>query len=71
MEERGVCVDHSSVNRWAVQFLPLLEHTFRKHKRREWQPAHGRDVYQGQRHLEIPLPCGGQGRQYGRLFVDG
>ena len=30
---RGVSVDHSSINRWAVQFLPLLEHAFRKHKR--------------------------------------
>ena len=33
MEERGVFVDHSSINRWAVRFLPLLEKTFRKHKR--------------------------------------
>ena len=33
MEERGVCVDHSSINRWAVRFLPLLEKVFRKHKR--------------------------------------
>ena len=33
MEERGVFVDHSSINRWAVRFLPLLEKAFRKHKR--------------------------------------
>jgi putative transposase len=33
MQERGVLVDHSSINRWAVRFLPLLEKTFRKHKR--------------------------------------
>ncbi|WP_096699864.1 IS6 family transposase [Polaromonas sp. AER18D-145] len=33
MEERGVFVDHSSINRWAIQFLPLLEKVFRKHKR--------------------------------------
>src|SRR5437899_2548999 len=33
MEERGVCVDHSSINRWAIRFLPLLEAVFRKHKR--------------------------------------
>jgi transposase-like protein len=33
MHERGVLVDHSSINRWAVRFLPLLEKTFRKHKR--------------------------------------
>ena len=32
MEERGVFVDHSSINRWAIRFLPLLEKAFRKHK---------------------------------------
>ena len=32
MQERGVLVDHSSINRWAIRFLPLLEKTFRKHK---------------------------------------
>ena len=32
-EERGVFVDHSSINRWAIRFLPLLEKVFRKHKR--------------------------------------
>jgi hypothetical protein len=25
MEERGVFVDHSSINRWAIRFLPQLE----------------------------------------------
>jgi putative transposase len=23
MQERGVAVDHSSINRWAIRFLPL------------------------------------------------
>ena len=32
MEERGVEVDHSTINRWAIRFLPLLERLFRKHK---------------------------------------
>ena len=32
MQERGVFVDHSSINRWAIRFLPLLEKVFRKHK---------------------------------------
>ena len=31
MEERGVCVDHSSINRWAIRFLPLLEKVSHKH----------------------------------------
>ncbi len=34
MQERGVTVDHSTVNRWAIRSLPLLEKVFRsKHKR--------------------------------------
>jgi putative transposase len=33
MEERGVSVDHSSINRWATRFLPLIEKMTRKHKR--------------------------------------
>jgi transposase-like protein len=33
MEERGVSVDHSSINRWAIRFLPLVEKMARKHKR--------------------------------------
>lgn len=33
-------VDHSSINRWAMRFLPLLEKIFRQHKRpvgRSWR----------------------------------
>jgi transposase-like protein len=33
MAERGVSVDHSTINRWAIRYLPLLEKIFRKHKR--------------------------------------
>ncbi|MEO7493409.1 MAG: IS6 family transposase [Massilia sp.] len=33
MLERGVSVDHSSINRWAVRFLPLIEKMSSKHKR--------------------------------------
>jgi len=25
MQELGVFVDHSSINRWAIRFMPLLE----------------------------------------------
>ena len=34
MEERGFPVDHSTINRWAIRFLPLIEKQSRKHKRR-------------------------------------
>jgi transposase-like protein len=33
MQERGVVVDHSTINRWAIRFLPLLEKAFRYYKR--------------------------------------
>ena len=33
MEERGISVDHSTENRWAIKFLLLLEKIFRRHKR--------------------------------------
>ena len=32
MEESGVFVDHFSINRWAIRFLPFPEKVFRKHK---------------------------------------
>jgi putative transposase len=34
MDERGVSVDHYTVNRWAVGFLPLIEKQSRKHRRK-------------------------------------
>ncbi len=33
MEERGVDVDHSTLNRWIAQYLPLLDQPFRARKR--------------------------------------
>jgi putative transposase len=33
MTERGVSVDHSSINRWAIRFLPIVEKMGRKHRR--------------------------------------
>jgi putative transposase len=41
MQERGVAVDHSSINRWAIRFLPLLEKAFRKHKHCRYQLEDG------------------------------
>ena len=31
--DRGVLVEHSSINRWLIRFLPLIENMDRKHKR--------------------------------------
>ncbi|HEY4047479.1 MAG TPA: IS6 family transposase [Acidobacteriaceae bacterium] len=33
MSGRGISVDHSTVHRWAMKLLPVLEKTFRRHKR--------------------------------------
>ena len=40
MQERGVFVDHCSINRWARRFLPMLEKIARRYKRqvgRSWR----------------------------------
>ena len=36
MEERGVSVDHSTVNRWVVKYSPQLEAEFHRRKRPVW-----------------------------------
>lgn len=33
MAERGVCVDHATVHRWAMKILPVLAAVFRRRKR--------------------------------------
>jgi len=33
MDERGVEVDHSTLNRWVLKYVPLLEAKFRARKR--------------------------------------
>src|ERR1700758_2748769 len=33
MSERGISVDHSTVHRWAVKLLPVMEKLFRRRKR--------------------------------------
>lgn len=32
MEERGAFLDLSTINRWAIRFLPTVEKAFRRHK---------------------------------------
>ena len=34
MAERGVVVDHSTLHRWVIRLVPLLDKAFRRHKRR-------------------------------------
>jgi putative transposase len=37
MEERGVSVDHSTVNRWVIIYSPQLEEAFHRRKRPVWR----------------------------------
>ena len=40
MAERGVIVDHSTLHRWVIRLVPLLDKVFRRHKRsvgRRWR----------------------------------
>jgi putative transposase len=34
MAERGASVDHSTLNRWVVEYAPLLEDSFRRHHKK-------------------------------------
>jgi putative transposase len=36
MEERGVLVDHATIQRWVVKYSPLLEEAFHRRKRPVW-----------------------------------
>src|ERR671924_1742654 len=36
MEERGVEVDHSTINRWVIKYSPQLENAFHRRKRPVW-----------------------------------
>src|SRR5713226_5274181 len=36
MLERGVHVDHSTINRWVIKYSPLLEAAFHRRKRPVW-----------------------------------
>ena len=40
MTERGIVVDHSTLHRWVIHLVPLLDEVFRRHKRtvgRRWR----------------------------------
>jgi putative transposase len=37
MEERGVAVDHATINRWVLKYSPLLEAAFHCRKRPVWR----------------------------------
>jgi transposase-like protein len=36
LEERGVSVDHATINRWVLKYSPLLEEVFHRRKQPVW-----------------------------------
>src|SRR3954454_17817044 len=52
MEERGVDVDHSTINRWTIKYSPLLEEAFHRRKRSVWVSWRMDETYM---HI---APCG-------------
>ena len=53
MQERGVEVDHSTLNRWVLRHVPLLDREFRA--RKHPVGSSGRDICEGQGCLEVPV----------------
>jgi putative transposase len=45
MQERGVLVDHSTVNRWVLKYSPQLEEAFHRRKRPVWISWHMDETY--------------------------
>jgi putative transposase len=37
MQERGVSVDHATINRWVLKYSPQLEAAFHRRKRPVWR----------------------------------
>jgi transposase-like protein len=60
MAERGISVDHSTVHRWALKLLPVLEKAFRRCKREVGTTS-------GQGRMEISVSRRGQGWQHDRF----
>jgi transposase-like protein len=56
--ERGISVDHSTVHRWAIKLLPILEIGVPTHQAQGREElADGRDLHQGKGRVEVFVPC--------------
>jgi len=60
--EHGIAVDHSTVHRWVIKLVPLLEKSFRQHKRPVGKSWRMDDVYQNSGAVEVSISGGGPGR---------
>ncbi len=53
MQERGVFVDHSTIHRWIIKLVPVLEEAFRKRKRKRGIGAVGRSLRLDETYIKI------------------
>ena len=60
MAEWGLEIDHTTLNRWVVKFLPLIAASAQARKRRS---ADGRDIHQGSRQVGLSVSALDRGGQ--------
>lgn len=53
MAERDIIVDHSTLHRWVIRPVPVLDKALRRYK----PLANGRNLHQSQRAVEISVPA--------------
>ena len=65
MQERGLFVDHSTIHRWVIKLVPVLEKAFRKRKRKRGIGAVGKSwrldetLHQDRRERSLLVSCRG------------
>ena len=55
MEERGVEVDHSTMNRWVIKYSPQLEEAFHRRKRPVWVSWRVEQDHRGVKRVTRPM----------------
>src|ERR1035438_7157815 len=62
MQERGLVVDHSTIHRWVIKLVPVLQEAFRKRKRKRGIGAVGKSWRLDETYIKI----GGEDRYWYR-----
>src|SRR5450756_1596872 len=53
MQERGLFVDHSTIHRWVIKLVPVLQEAFRKRKRKRGIGAIGKSWRLDETYIKI------------------
>src|ERR1035441_8172296 len=53
MQERGLFIDHSTIHRWVIKLVPVLEEAFRKRKRKRGLGAVGKSWRLDETYIKI------------------